>query len=164
MPLQRTGRTWTWKDSPSATAADLEYTLTTASLADAGRRQGVKASLVDSAGRFADLFTVEVDVDPASAPTAGVVVSIYWGGSRSSTAGTSNPIGMTGADAAHVLGVEMLDDIWFLGNAKIANEVANYTHILPPTTLPYGYGMPIIHNQMGVAITTAEIRITEILG
>ncbi len=164
MPLQRMRRTWTWKDSPSADEDDREFALTTASLADDGKRMGAKASLLDDQGRFADLFAVEIDVEPASNPTAGTVVSLYWGGSKSSTAGTNNPIGMSGSDLGWSVGDELLDDIWLLGNFKSIATTTLYTGILSSTTMPFPFGMPLIWNQLGVALTSAVVRITEIIG
>ena len=161
MPLQRPGRVWTWKDSP--TAADAEYALTTASLADDAKRQGVKVSLADAKGRFADLFTFEIDVNPTSSPSAATIVSLYWGGSPSSTAATNNPGGMSGADAAWALGEDLLDDLWFIGNYKAAAEDANRTASFS-SSIPFANGMPLIWNQLGVALDDAVVRITELIG
>ncbi len=68
------------------------------SIAAAAARQGAKADL--GATRAA-AYAVTVAIEFAVAPTSGDVVSIWWAASPDPTAGTANPGGCTGADAAY---------------------------------------------------------------
>ncbi len=67
-------------------------------LAAAAARQGVKKDLTATRARR---FAVTARIEFASAPTDGDTVDIYMGPSLSVTAGTANPGGLTGADAAY---------------------------------------------------------------
>lgn len=70
-------------------------------LANAGIREGAKsATLVDGTKGFPEVLTVTVETKVQATPTDGNPFNVYLGWSSSGTAGTDNPAGLTGADAA----------------------------------------------------------------
>ncbi len=81
-------------DSP--VAGTLQITLV--SLGSGAARQGVKADLGATRARDYDV-TLRVEFDVA--PTSGDEVSLWWASSVSGTAGTANPGGVSGTDAAY---------------------------------------------------------------
>jgi hypothetical protein len=132
------------------------------SLAAAAARQGAKADMAvlrvvkggESAAykivpeRWAVTLRIEMDVASADNKT----VDLYWGASLSSVAATTNPGGLTGADAAYTgtaggTLAEGLLQLQFIGSLAVQNDVAPV--VLQQTfiaTLPLRYGMPVVVN------------------
>lgn len=81
-----------------AGGANPQLTLANLAAGSASARQGAKANL--GTPRAAQ-YLVRLTVAFAVAPTAGKSIQIYFGFSSSSTAGTDNPMGMSGTDAAY---------------------------------------------------------------
>ncbi len=163
MPLQRSGRTVTWKD---AATGDDAYELTANALADGSKREGSKGDMTrpGQAGKFADLFAVSVQVGNGSAPVAGVVTSFYWAPSKSSTAGDENPGGTTGSDAAWAIDEEALSELIFMGNFVHANQEGPFYGQLSNLAIPYAFGFPLVWNQSGQTLDMCEIYLTELIG
>ena len=93
-------------------------------LAAAAARQGAKADLGATRARR---YAVTARIEYASAPTDGDIVDIYMGPSLSGTAGTANPGGLTGADAAYTgtagsTLAESLLQLDFIGSLMCTND------------------------------------------
>jgi hypothetical protein len=83
------------------TSSGGDKALTGTSLTDGSARQGDKsATLVDGTKGMPEQLTIVVETIFGSAPTSGNEVELWLGWSPSATAGTSNPAGLGGADAA----------------------------------------------------------------
>ena len=160
MPLQKLGATFTWKNAASGAN---NFELSAEALADGGKRHGTKGDL-SSSGKFADLHAVSVQVGNGTAPTAGVVSSFYWCPSTSATAGTANPAGTTGSDAAWALDEEALSELIFIGNFVHANQGGPFFGQLSSITIPYPWGFPLVWNQSGQTFDVCEVYITELIG
>lgn len=80
----------------AASGGDAAITLT--SVAHQAARQGVKVNLGDT---FGQEYSAEAHIEFAATPTAGESVDLYWAPSGSATAGTDNPGGVSGTDAAY---------------------------------------------------------------
>jgi hypothetical protein len=81
-------------DSPIAGTVQI----TLASLASAGARQGVKVDLGDPR---AEVYEVTLRLEWDVAPADGTTASLYFAPSPHATAGTANPGGVSGTDAAY---------------------------------------------------------------
>jgi len=77
---------------------EADYDIQLANVADDAARQSVKADLGEN--RAAE-YTVRAAFEFAATPTAGETVDLFWAPSHKSTAGTGNPGGVSGADAAY---------------------------------------------------------------
>lgn len=69
-----------------------------ASVANAAARQSAK---IDFGASRARRYRVVVECELAATPTAGNAIELYMGWSNSGTAGTDNPAGLSGSDAAY---------------------------------------------------------------
>jgi hypothetical protein len=72
--------------------------ITLASLANAAARQSAK---LDLGATFATLWRLRVSAELAATPSPGLSIDLYWAPSNSATAGTDNPAGISGTDAAY---------------------------------------------------------------
>lgn len=68
------------------------------SLADAAARQGAKADL---GATPAQVYALEARFEIDIAPASGALIEVYLAWSRSATAGSLNPGGVSGSDAAY---------------------------------------------------------------
>ena len=133
-------------DSPIARTVQIDLT----SIASTAARQGVKVDLgATRAARYDVTLRVEFDV----APTSGNVVSLWWAPSPHATAGTANPGGASGADAAYTGtasdsladSIKQLDLICILVATSDAATVVNQQ---TGTFFPKcRYGSPVVWNE-----------------
>jgi hypothetical protein len=154
--LVKMGTAIVWADttdfggSPIARTVQIDLT----SVANGAARQGVKVDLgATRADRYAVTLRVELDV----AATSGTTVDLYWAPSPHTTAGTANPGGVSGTDAAYTGtagdsiadSVKQLDHIGSLVcTADAATVVQQQAWIYSP---PERYGSPVVFNQSGQA-------------
>ena len=85
-------------DLRHATATDTEVQLDLTSLADGAYRQSAK---FDFGAVRAPAYHVRAAIEWAAGVAAGDLIEIYVAFSQHSTAGTANPAGLSGADAAY---------------------------------------------------------------
>lgn len=149
-----------WADSAdySSTVSGLARThqIDLTSLGSNAARQGAKADLGDlRPQQYVVLAGIEFDV----APTSGEVVSLWWAGSPSATAGNANPGGTSGADAAYTgTAGDSLDDsirqLQHLGNLIATADAATTVQFqqIGVVSLVPRYGMPVVYNQTGQAL------------
>lgn len=152
------GTVSTWKTPSGGT-----YAMTVDSLASGSIRQGIKSSTLiqtpPNGGTNAvipDFLLFYMTVTMASAPTAGGEFGLYLGFSDSSAAGTDNPAGLSGTDAAGP-NVDTLPQLVFAGSviasANISGNVQfSYLSPVPPLN---AYVSPVVYNNMSVAASSS---------
>ncbi len=121
------------------------------SLGNGAAREGAKADLTATrAARFAVELCVEFV--SSGAPESGETVDLYWGPSNNGTAGTANPAGLTGVDAAYTgtAGDSLADSLkqlLYIGSlvltADVAAVVQRQTFVFSP---PTRHGIPVVVN------------------
>ena len=90
-------------------------------------------------------------------PTSKAAIAIYWASSPHATAGTLNPGGCSGADAAYTGSAgDSLDDSLLqllpLGSLSLTADADPVLQIYTVTLIPqHRYGMPVIDNNGGQA-------------
>jgi len=133
------GTTLTWTSSGG------DYVITLTSLANGGGRAGPEC---DFGSNWPDLVRVEVELDFNVAPTAANVVNVFW---ASSYDGTNYDGECSGSDEAY-------DDenvqkrLHLIGSLICTNDTdpQRQSWIF---ALPARYGLPVISNQSGQALT-----------
>ncbi len=140
-------------------------------VAAAAARQGAKADTADSdysdvANRRARRFAVTARIEFAAAPTDGDTVEIYMGPSLSGTAGTANPGGLTGADAAYTgtagsTLAESLKQLDYVGSLVCTNDgttvVLQQTWVYSP---PLRYVSPVAVNSATPAFVADAVEMS----
>ena len=155
----------TWKSSGGT------YAITCTSLAAAASRQGAKSATLVAAppgGTTAvlpDYLQCILQVQMTSAPAAGSEVQLFLGFSDSATAGTDNPAGLTGTDAAGP-NADTLGQLVFAGSVVLSNNIGTgvqlaYLAKVPPLD---AYVSPVVYNGSLVAFdaTAAHTILTVI--
>ena len=146
----------------SVTGITRTHQIDLTSLAASAYRQGAKADL--GANPAAE-YDVEVALEFVTAPTAGGLVYIYFGFSGNATAGTLNPAGLSGADAAYVgYTSDDADDAQFhlpppyllRAVARGAGTVQRQRFATPLLTLAR-YVSPLVRNEATTALDTDAI-------
>ena len=134
-----------------------DFTLNAKALATAGIREGGKsATLVDGTKGFPEILEVIAETKLQAAPTAGNRCPIYLGFSKNSTAGTENPGGLTGADAA-VGNADQLPQLVFAGAIILSNAlgtgVQRQRFWVPPKA---EYVIPVFQNSSGQTTSNVD--------
>lgn len=125
------------------------------SLADGASRQGAKADL---GATRAKRYAVTICVEMAVAPVSGTTIALYWAASPHSVAGTMNPGGCSGADAAYTgTAGDSMDDslvqLQFIGNLVLTLDATTVLQSQTFTLFPaHRYGMPVVDNNGGQAM------------
>lgn len=134
-----------------------DFVMNMKALATAGIREGAKsATLVHVTYGFPELLEIEVETKLQSAPTAGLECPIYLGFSRSSTAGTGNPGGLTGADAA-VGNADQLPMLIFVGSIVLSNALGTAVQRVRLIAVPKAeYVIPVFQNSSGQTTTNVD--------
>ncbi len=148
--LVKTGTTKTWK------AAGGDYAMTLTGIAVDAAWQGAKGDLgTTRARRWLCRLTVNMDV----APTAGKVIEVWWAGSPSNTAGTSNPGFASGANAAYAGSTggsvdETKFQLTYIGGLVLTPDADGVVQAQDIGVLvPYHrYGMPVLVNKADQAM------------
>jgi len=137
--LQKQGPDVTWTSSGG------DETLTLTSLADGNGRAGDEH---DFGSTHASRVRVSMELDFNVAPTAGEVVDLYWASSHD---GTDYDGECTGSDAAYNDEDDMKRLHW-IGSFVCTNDTdpqrQSWVFFLPAR-----YGLPVVSNQSGQALT-----------
>lgn len=161
--LTKSGTPVVWADTTDyagdggARTHQIDFT----SLANGAARQGAKADL---GATRAKQYSVKVCVEMAVAPASGAAIDIYWAPSSHATAGTLNPGGCSGADAAYTgTAGDSLDDslgqLIYLGSLCLTSDADPVLQIQSFTLFPqHRYGMPIVVNNGGQAMHSDAIE------
>ena len=119
--------------------------LTLTSLASAGGRMGEEH---DFGNPYSPRVRLQLEVDFNAAPTAGLTIDVYW---SSSIDGADYDGECSGADAAYNSEDDMKRLHW-VGSLMASNDtdpqIASWVFWLPAR-----YGLPVISNQSGQALT-----------
>lgn len=132
-------------------------------LANAAIREGAKSdTLVDGTKGFPEVLEVTVEAKFGAAVTDGNQANIHLGWSSSSTAGTDNPGGLTGADAA-VADADQLAQIDLIGSLVGASSLGTGVQRQVLWCVPKKeYVIPVLQNSSGQSTTNvdSETKIT----
>lgn len=128
------------------TPTDVQFDVS--SIASGGARQSAKADLGANRARQ---FALDVCLEFAVAPADNAIVSWYWAPSPISTAGTGNPGGITGSDAAYSETAGLLGQLIKIGDMTLRNNVLNIAHVgvFEP---PHRYGVLVMVSAAGQTI------------
>lgn len=131
------------------------------SVVDNAARQGAKADLgITRANRFALTLRIEWSV----APVSGVTVDLFFAPSINATAGTANPGGASGADAAYTgTAGDSLDDsllqLDFVGALVCTSDalVQQQTFLYEP---PSRWTSPVVVNRSGQSFIADAVEMS----
>lgn len=145
------GTALTWKNTGGDFALNLK------NLATAGIREGGKsASLIDATKGFPEVLEVTVETKLQSAPTAGNECPVYLGFSSSAVAGTLNPGGLTGVDAA-VGNADQLPQLTYAGSLVLSNALGTGVQRARLMVVPKAeYVIPVFQNSSGQTTTNVD--------
>ncbi len=149
-------------DSPVARTLQIDLT----SLADGAAREGAKADLgATRAARYSVTLRIELDVAAAS----GAVVDLYMGQSPHGTAGTANPGGLTGADAAYTgtagdsVGDSIVQCSW-VGSLACTSDADT---VIQQSTFAFvpseRYVIPVVFNNAGQAFEGDAVEMSVLM-
>lgn len=142
---------------------DIQIDLTSVA-ATGGARQSAKSATLGATR--APKYRVDACLEFAVAPSDGDSVAFYWAGSPSATAGTGNPGGCTGTDAAFTDTDGNLGELIGIGSLSCRNNVIaiGFVGYLIPDHL---YGSLVVVNNADQALHTvmdeAHITFTPVL-
>lgn len=167
--LVKSGTAILWADttdySPTA-ARTLGARTDQIDVTDLGAGAAREGAKVDLGATRAAAYAVDINFEPATDPTAGDTIDIYWSPSHSTTANVGNIGGVTGADAAFTgysgsTLAEALANMQFVGSAavNVANDVDGVQSIHVGTFVPtQRYGTPVVFNNMAVALHSDAVE------
>ena len=128
----------------------------------AGRAGDKSATLVDVTKGLPALLEIVVTTKVQSAPTKGLTVDCYVGFSSSATAGTDNPGGLSGADAA-LSNVDVLPQLVFVGSVVMSNSLSTGAQTARFLVAPQdAYVIPVLVNNSGqtASATGTDTKVT----
>lgn len=145
------GTTLTWKNTGGDFAMNMK------ALATAGMREGGKSgSLVDGTKGFPEILEIVAETKLQGAPTAGLPCNVFLAFSSSATAGTLNPGGLTGADAA-VGNADQLPQLVFAGSIVLSNALGTGVQRARFEVRPQAeYVVPVFQNSSGQTTTNVD--------
>lgn len=148
------GTALTWK----AASGDADITL--ASLASTKARQSTKMDFGPAGVPWSMQYMLRATIESgAGAPAKGLAFNFYMGWSDSGTAGTNNPGGLSGADAAYK---DSEEDEWtkqldLIGSLISTNDAtAKQVKDIGVFTPPMRYGILVVQNIWAVTIETND--------
>lgn len=129
--------------------------ITLTSLANNAAREGAKSdSLIDGTKGMPELLDVRFEGAVASAVTTGNEEELYFGESDSATAGTNNPGGLTGADAAYANPDEKKGMLNFVMGLPFSNTFGTAVHSKRGVYFPtQPHVIPVVVNKTGGALS-----------
>lgn len=128
------------------------YAISLASLTNGSMREGGKsASLIDGSKGMPEVLGVVFEGKVGSAATNGTSIDVCLGTSPSSTAGTSNPAGLTGADASVSNPTEKVGQLIYVGALLLSNALGTGLQRSPEmrVSVLQPYIIPVILNSSG---------------
>jgi len=134
------------------------------SLANAAARQSAK---VDLGASRAFGYNVMAALEFAVAPGDGVTVDFYWAPSNSATAGTNNPGGVSGSDAAYTGTTgstidESVLQLQYIGSFSCTNDATTAVQIAQVGTFApqERYGSMVVYNNAGQALHSDAVEMS----
>lgn len=142
-----------------------EVQLSLASVANGAARQSAKVDLaIDEDGNFPPAFRVWAGFELAATPSAGNQITLHWAESPSATAGTANPGGISGADAAYAGYssnlASSLTQLNLIGPFNCTVQATGTVQMaLVGTLVPkMRYGSLVVYNQSGAAFHSDDVE------
>jgi len=138
------------------------YAITMTSVANSAARQAVKA---DFGATRARRYLLIAEVELAATPTAGNAIEFYMGWSSSATAGTDNPAGLSGTDAAYTGQSSNLDasvkQLAYLGDAIVSALATSTVQRITVGIVeaPMRYGCLVVYNKAGSAFHSSATNV-----
>lgn len=149
-PNLQPGSAKTWQ----ATGGTYAITLTSLASSSTAGREGAKGDFYDATFGYPTLLEVTVETKMASAPTDGSVVELWFGESSSATAGTGNPGGLTGADAAVTNADQRKRQCKYAGSLSLSNNIGTGVQRQHFDYYPtFRYLVPLVFNNSGTALS-----------
>lgn len=153
------GASITWQSSGGTNL------ITCTSLAAGSARQGAKGGTLliappnGATTSLPDFLQIDLTVQMTSAPAAGGEVGVYLGFSDSITAGTGNPGGLGGTDAA-LSNVDVLPQLVFAGSVILSNSIGTGVQYQRLAKVPPQgqYPIPVIYNNGSVALDATALH------
>lgn len=148
-----------YADLEAGTAVEWSTTggklITLTSLANGAAREGAKsATWVDGTKGMPELLEVRFESAVASAATTGNEAELFFGESDSATAGTNNPGGLTGADAAWANPDEKKGMLNFVMGLPFSNAYGTAVHSKRGVYYPtQPYIIPVVVDKTGQALS-----------
>lgn len=139
------------------TPTDVQIDLTGVAATGGARESNKTADLGDPHDA---LFLVEACIEFETAPADGGSVAFYWANSPSGTAGTGNPGGLTGADAAFTDTTGNLGQMQFIGSLSLRNNVINIGQVGLFQPL-HRYGILVVVNNGSTAFRSTATAMDE---
>jgi len=140
--------------------------ITLVSLANGAARQGVKVDLGDPRAEIYEItFRPELDAAPAS----GATIELYMAPSPDGTAGTANPGGVSGADAAYTgtAGDSLADSLKQLDLVGALVCTSDAAIVVQQQSFKYSppsrYVSPVVMNSSGQAFEGDDIEMSIIM-
>lgn len=126
--------------------------------ASGGARQSTKTG--DLGATRGNIWRVDACLEFEAAPTDGGFVHFYWAGSPSATAGTGNPAGLTGSDAAFTDTTGNLGQLQHIGTLTVRNDVINIGRV-GYVLAEHRYGILVVVNQASQAFRSTATAMDE---
>lgn len=139
------------------TPTDVQLDLTGVA-ATGGARESTKSA--DLGATHAQQYSVAACLEFETAPADGGGVDFYWAQSPNSTAGTGNPGGTTGSDAAFTDTVGNLGQMQYIGRLSARNNVINIGAVGVFTPM-FRYGMLVVVNNASTALRSTATAMDE---
>lgn len=124
---------------------------------------------VDLGATRAEIYEVVAALEIAATPTAGNVVEFWWAPSPSGTAGTANPGGVSGADAAYAGYSSNLDasikQLQFIGDFVCTAQATGTVQIARVGSFApkHRYGTLVVYNKSGAALHSDAVEMSVLL-
>jgi hypothetical protein len=145
------GTPYVWKNTGG------DKTLNLKNLGAASRQGDKSASLIDGTKGLPEILEFTLEAKFQVAPSAGLELQLYVGFSSSATAGTDNPAGLGGADAAGP-NSDVFPQLAFVGSLVTSNNLGTATQRVAGMVVPPAkeYVTPVVSNGTGQTTTNAD--------
>jgi hypothetical protein len=138
------------------TPTDVQLDLTGVA-ASGGARHSAKADLTTP---WAGAWSCDACLEFETAPADNGVVEFFWAQSPNSTAGTGNPGGVTGSDAAYTDTQGTLGQFQRIGALSVRNNVISIGHV--GVFVPvFQYGSLVVVNRASTALRSTATAMDE---
>ncbi len=145
------GSAITWTNTGGSFAMNMKA-LTNTSMREGGK----SATLIDGTKGMPELLEIGFETKVQSAATDGLELRLFLGFSTSATAGTDNPGGLTGADAA-VSDSDQLPLLVFVGSIVMSSSLGTGVQRQRLLAVPLTeYIVPVVQNATGQTTTNID--------
>ena len=161
-----TGAVVDLRDATAGNRVTAEMNLTSLASSDTPTTTAIYGSAkIDLGALWAPAYLGRAAIEFAATPVAGQTVELWWAGSDSATAGTNNPGGVLGTDAAYtgyssnngasILQCTFVGTMVVTAQATTTKQVAVIAGLLRPKLR---YGSLLVWNRSGAAVHSAVVN------